>query len=315
VTPSARTTLSARRFANDERCRFRSTVCSGVRVVARLTARCNFRCPHCLAAASPQLPIDTLAVESWCTILRELPEIGAVKLLLTGGEPLLFPGLVKLTSYVSGLGISTDLNSNLWQLTPQLAAELVHAGLTEVSVSLQGPDVVHDAMHGQTGARRRLLWAVRLFQDAGIPVDGSLCVTPANLVHVLSTIQEAADLRLASFTVSACLPHGHGRRSRGDLVPPPVLAGLHRRIGAARQEGLGLPVRCVGLLGPPHLSDCGLGDTIIGVLPSGAITPCPLSGEPIGSVSPLESGLREAVGVMREEMVHRPRRLCRQGKE
>ncbi len=143
--------VSARQFAADERCRFRSTARPGLRLVARLTERCNLHCPHCLASAggaSRDLPLA-----DWQAILAEAPRLSVIKVLLTGGEPLLFEGLVELTAYLTSLGIGTDLNSNLWGMTPGLAAALAHAGLIEASVSLEGPAEVHDAMHGAAGAR------------------------------------------------------------------------------------------------------------------------------------------------------------------
>jgi MoaA/NifB/PqqE/SkfB family radical SAM enzyme len=296
--------ISFRQSAGGHRCRFRPSTCRGVRVVARLTARCPLHCGHCLAGV-PGRPAADLPLSEWKAILGEMRAIGAHKVLLTGGEPLVFQGLAELTHYVAEMGVSTDLNSTLWSLTPALADELAANGLTEASISLEGPEPIHDAMHGTPGAWARLKTGVALLQQRGLPVDGSLCVTRTNLRYVEDTIQEAARWRLASFTVSRLFPVGHGIRAGTVAVSDGQLEGLHERLTARGASKYGLPVRLVGLLGAPEASDCGQGESILGLRADGALTPCVLSRDRLaGLPKPAEVGLAEAVARMRALLDH-----------
>jgi MoaA/NifB/PqqE/SkfB family radical SAM enzyme len=290
--------ISSRESSANQRCRFRPSNRCGVRVVVRLTQRCSMACAHCLAGATGSSGND-LKLHEWQTILRELPDIGAHKVLLSGGEPLLFSGLVALVRYIAAMGIATDLNSTLWLLTQDLARELAAGGLTEASISLEGPEEVHDAMHGRPGAWGRLRAGVIMLHELGIPVDGSLCVTSANIEHVPATIAEGARWGLASFTVSRTLPIGHGARQTTSAIPEERLAALHQELTADGGR-FDIPLRVVGLLGPPDASDCPQGQSLIGIRADGTLTPCLLSRDPVSvSVRPLDVGLTQAMASMR----------------
>ena len=290
--------VSSRESSADQRCRFRPSNRTGVRVVVRLTQRCSMACDHCLAGAT-DTGGDDLTLQQWQTILRELPDIGAHKALLSGGEPLLFSGLAELVRFVAAMGIATDLNSTLWSMTREQARSLAEAGLTEASISLEGPEAVHDAMHGRSGARARLHAGVRMLHELGIPVDGSLCVTPANIDHVLPTIAEGARWGLASFTVSRTLPIGHGARRTAAAIPESRLVALYRELTADGRR-FDIPMRLVGLLGPPAAADCPQGQSLIGIRADGTLTPCLLSRDTVpASVRPLDVGLTRAVASMR----------------
>jgi MoaA/NifB/PqqE/SkfB family radical SAM enzyme len=306
--------VSARAFAAHDPCRFRPSTRAGVRVVVRLTARCNMLCEHCLAGAAGVDGGRDLPLGSWEAILGELPAIGAHKVLLTGGEPLLHRDVVELTRFVSGLGITTDLNSTLFSLTPALAGRLAEAGLTEASVSIEGPDEIHDRLHGRPGARRRLFDGVRLLRALGLPVDASLCVTPQNVDHVAASIEEAAGLGVASFTVSRMLPVGHGLRYAGPSLDDRALAVLHESLAGARAGALGIPVRCVGLLGAPGPEHCQQGRSLIGICADGTLTPCVLTRDvPAGVPRPEQVGLAAAVAEMRAGLARLRPRFCYDG--
>jgi MoaA/NifB/PqqE/SkfB family radical SAM enzyme len=231
--------------------------------------------------------------------------------LLTGGEPLLFEGLAELTATITALGVSTDLNSTLWLMTPQRARELADAGLTEASVAIEGPEPIHDQMHGQPGAFARLRAGVRMLQEVGVAVDGSLCVTPVNLGHVQRAIQQAAEWGLGSFTVSRMLPVGHGLNSAGPTVSEGELAELHASLAAARAGAEGIPVRCVGLLGAPHPEHCRQGVTLIGIRADGGLVPCVLTRCELPHLPrPQAVGLARAVGAMRAALERTEPVLC-----
>jgi len=232
--------------------------------------------------------------------LAESPTVGVNKVLLTGGEPLLFDGLVELTAYVASMGISTDLNSTLWLLTPAFAERLAKAGLTEASVSIAGTEDIHDRLHRRPGAWSRLLAGIELLREVGLPVDGSMYVTPENLSAVPSTIEQAAQMGLASFTVSRALPVGHGMGPSAPQVSDEALAKLHHNLAGARAGGYGISVRCVGLLGTPNAADCGQGRSLIGILADGSLTSCVLTRDSvIGLPKPLDVGLARAVEAVR----------------
>jgi len=116
-----------------------------------VTDRCNLRCRYCMPAASYRwLPAASLlSFDEIDRVARAFAELGVRKLRLTGGEPLLRPGLATLVSMLAAIPGIDDLalTTNGTRLAP-LAAELRRAGLHRLTISLD--TVEPDAMRALT---------------------------------------------------------------------------------------------------------------------------------------------------------------------
>ena len=140
-----------------------------------VTDRCNFRCTYCMPAEIygeryQFLPKeDLLTFEEITRLTRILVGLGAVKVRLTGGEPLVrndFERLVAMLSEVDGVSDLT-LTTNAY-LLPQKAEALKDAGLHRVTVSL---DTLNDAifrkMNGRGFGTRKVLDGIEAAERAG----------------------------------------------------------------------------------------------------------------------------------------------------
>jgi cyclic pyranopterin phosphate synthase len=102
-----------------------------------LTDRCNLRCTYCMPAEGldwlpkPELLTDDELVR----VVAVLAEMGVRTVRLTGGEPLLRPGLPGLVARLASMELSLSLTTNGLGLTRQAQA-LRDAGLSRVNVSL-----------------------------------------------------------------------------------------------------------------------------------------------------------------------------------
>jgi len=108
-----------------------------------LTDRCNLRCGYCMPGRRTVMvdPAEFLTFDEIEETARAAAELGFRKIRLTGGEPLLRPGLPDLVRRLAAIGGITDLamTTNGVFLAP-LAAELRQAGLHRVNVSLDTLD-------------------------------------------------------------------------------------------------------------------------------------------------------------------------------
>lgn len=293
-------------FTEDERCRFRPIQSGGLRVVLRVTMRCDLACPHCLASA--RQGGDELETGEWLALFRQFPEIGATKVLLTGGEPLMRPDIVRFVEALSQAGIASDLNSNLQRMTPSLMHELQKAGLSEISVSLEGPAQVHDRMHGKPGAHAQLVDAIGWADQAGIGVDASCCLTQENCAYVEDLVDKVTSLPIRSLTFSRLLPIGHGFASR-QAVSQPDLDGYYTLIRQIAAHSP-IPIRATGLLGAPRPADCGRGRSLLAIAPDGQLLGCALSDDNPRVPHPLEAGLKAAWDRLREALESGSYALC-----
>lgn len=117
-----------------------------------LTARCNLACPYCLPDGTE--PPGLLSHEQRLALVGAAVALGARSLRLTGGEPLLHPGLERLIAACAPLrrpsaaacpdGTCPDglteiaLTSNGALLTAERARALRAAGLDRITLSLDG---------------------------------------------------------------------------------------------------------------------------------------------------------------------------------
>jgi len=123
--------------------------------------RCNFRCTYCMPADSLQgrgvfLPLEKLLTDHEMEdLVRAFVDLGVRKLRITGGEPLVRPGLPALIEQLAAIPGLDDiaLTTNGVMLT-RLADDLAEAGLSRLTVSLDTLD--QEILHHMSGGKARL---------------------------------------------------------------------------------------------------------------------------------------------------------------
>ena len=89
-----------------------------------LTPVCNLHCDMCyirMNAAQAEQQGGIKTVEEWLSIAKQLKEQGTLFLLLTGGEPLLYPGFQELYVSLKQMGFVLTLNTNATLITEETA--------------------------------------------------------------------------------------------------------------------------------------------------------------------------------------------------
>lgn len=139
-----------------------------------VTDRCNFRCAYCLPPGAPRPAYlkrsALLSFPQLTRIATVCAELGVRKIRLTGGEPLLRPGLARLVRALKAVPGIDDLalTTNGWLLTAQ-ARPLAEAGLDRATVSLDSlDDAVFGRMTGVGASLARVIAGVRAARAAGL---------------------------------------------------------------------------------------------------------------------------------------------------
>ncbi len=136
-----------------------------------VTDRCDFRCVYCMSERMTFLPrARVLTLEELATLGRAFVELGARKIRITGGEPLvrrnilwLFQELGRLREH--GL-VELTLTTNGSQLE-RMAADLKTAGVARVNISLDSlnPERFHHLT--RSGELHSVLRGIRAARAAG----------------------------------------------------------------------------------------------------------------------------------------------------
>ena len=140
-----------------------------------VTDRCNFRCTYCMPAEIYGdryrfLPkAELLSFEEIARLTRLIVGLGAVKVRLTGGEPLVRSGLEALARMLDGIeGVHDLALTTNGYLLPQMAAELSNAGVKRITVSLDTlDDDIFRGMNGRGFGTESVLKGIEAAEQAG----------------------------------------------------------------------------------------------------------------------------------------------------
>lgn len=131
-----------------------------------VTSRCNSSCLHCFARSAisrrPSLPVDIVK-----EIIAEGHAVGYRHLHITGGEPLLWKGLFEALDYGFEVGYETIfVNTNGTLITEEISKRLAKYGNFSISVSLDGPEDLHDRIRGE-GSHKRAMRGIEKALNGG----------------------------------------------------------------------------------------------------------------------------------------------------
>ena len=171
-----------------------------------LTRRCNLNCLMCDQYRKDNThsrqgtyydPGRELPLEAWTALLDQAASFRP-QLYITGGEPLLYPRFLDFMKAAKQRRLFVHLQTN-GTLLSRMAHRLVSLGLDAVTVSLDGPEQIHDRIRGQKGVFRRTtegieaLVRVRKRLKTPGPILSINCVISR---HNLSTLEKMVDLAL-----------------------------------------------------------------------------------------------------------------------
>ncbi len=161
---------------------------------------------------------EQLPLESVLQAIGECSALGIGTLSLTGGEPLLYPGLDRVLEAAARVpGLQTTVCTNGTLLNPSLAARFRDWGL-RVNISIDGHPQFHDRFRNLAGAFRSSERGVRAAVEAGVPVTIITTISRANLDSVEFVVGWAAACGATQFFAQPLLNLGRGSQIAGDCL-------------------------------------------------------------------------------------------------
>lgn len=101
-----------------------------------ITDRCNFRCVYCRSGENDVPGAERLSFDEYERLVRILVGLGIRKVRVTGGEPLVRPGVAEFLARLKALGVrDLSLTTNGFTLAERLDS-LVASGLDRINISL-----------------------------------------------------------------------------------------------------------------------------------------------------------------------------------
>jgi len=235
----------------------------------QITDRCNLRCLHCYIGDGfyRDLPLEKIFKVLW-----EFEEIQGLRLLLSGGEPLLHPHFWEINEVLRDYKFRSVLLSNGTLITQEAAKKLrVH----EVQVSLDGMKEGHESIRGE-GTFDKVLQAIDHLQEANIRVSVATMIHGKNLKEFDGLASLIQSKNIGEWNVDVPCISGRMEENEEFWVSP-------SEAGPFLQYGYG-----GGLHRSEKNATCGA--HLCAIVPNGYVAKCGLfSQEPVGSI---DEGLR-----------------------
>ncbi|WP_341520323.1 GTP 3',8-cyclase MoaA [Pseudomonas sp. G.S.17] len=218
-----------------------------------VTDRCDFRCVYCMAKNMTFLPRQqVLTLEELQRLATLFVGLGVRKIRLTGGEPLIRPGIVDLCRNIAALPGLRELvmTSNGSQLG-RLARPLVDAGVKRMNISLDSLNGEKFRAITRNGDLDQVLSGIEAARSAGFERIKLNCVVMKgrNFDEVLGLVQYAIDQHIDISFIEE-MPLGDVGRSRGESFCSSdevraLIGSRHRLLDST--ENSGGPARYVRL--------------------------------------------------------------------
>ena len=252
------------------------------KIYLELTPKCNLRCTYCYNAEirSESLAGARTRRSRWLTqsgllrLLGELNGLGAGQIVLSGGEPLLHPGLFELARRGRELGMNISLLTNGTLVTREVAAQLVDC-VDTVEISLDSPrEETNDLTRG-AGSYSKIVRGIEHLVAAGHrAVVLKPVLSRANLSHIEELPRFAARLGCRVNQPTLCLPFRTPGGGIDDSSTPELDEAMTAldRFEAEMRYCFGTAASAPPPVGPAL--SCGMGKRVLAIDYEGNVYPC-----------------------------------------
>lgn len=171
-----------------------------------LTPQCNLTCDMCYVRMSSQSVSQYGGlgrVDEWLKAAEELKSIGTLFILLTGGEPLLYPGFIELYTSLRKMGFIITINSNGTLITEEIAEFFSRIKPRRINISLYGTsnETYRDLCHIASGYDK-CINGLRLLKKYGIDTKINLTLVRKNIKDYPKLIEISREFGFPAFISS-----------------------------------------------------------------------------------------------------------------
>lgn len=215
-----------------------------------LTPQCNFRCRMCYVrqsaeevAASPRPPVT---LERWLELAEQAKAAGMLYLLLTGGEPLLWPDFWPLYERLADMGLLLSVNTNGSLIDAEAVARFRARPPVRINITLYGASAAtYEALSSAGAQYARVTGAIEALQAAGLTVKLNGSLTPWNVQDLPAMVRYAQARGLIYEPVSYMFPPVRRAEvtfgeNEGRFTPE---AAAHARLESVRLQSGGAAYR------------------------------------------------------------------------
>ncbi len=152
-----------------------------------VTNACNLRCRMCGQWSDEGYMLNRsgdlgrrMMLDDWKRLVEEASKHAVRTIIIRGGEPFLFKGIIELLRHINSKGIFVSIDTN-GTLLEQYAADLSTIDRMHITFSVDGPEAIHDAVRKVPGSFQKMRQNIALLNElektSGNHISKSVCFT------------------------------------------------------------------------------------------------------------------------------------------
>jgi radical SAM protein with 4Fe4S-binding SPASM domain len=261
-------------------------------VVWELTLRCDHACGHCGSRAGVARETELTTAQA-LAVVDQLAAMRAREVVLIGGEAYLHPGFLAIIAALAARGIAPAMTTGGRGITAALARDMAAAGVSHVSVSIDGLEATHDRMRRLRGSWQGGMAALDHLRDAGIPIASNINLNRLNHRDLEPLYDVLRARGITGWQVQLTAPLGRAADRTQLILQPWELLDVVPRVAALKQRAWSdsitlTPGNNLGYFGPEetalrsprpgqgdHWHGCQAGRFVMGIESDGAVKGCP----------------------------------------
>lgn len=161
-------------------------------LVIKPTLACTSNCKTCHNRKELYKKLSNqkvLSLEEWKKIISDAKELGAKRLMISGGEPTLYKDLTKLITHGNEVGLKVSVNTNGSLITEEYARTLLDSGLDKIHISLYGHTAEINDKIRTKGLWEKTTNAIRICSKVGLTVTTQALVCKDNYKYIPELIK------------------------------------------------------------------------------------------------------------------------------
>jgi nif11-class peptide radical SAM maturase 3 len=263
--------------------------------VWEITLKCNLACSHCGSRAGDSR-VDELSTAEAFDLVHQMADIGIKEISLIGGEAFLRHDWLDIAREIKKSGIVCTMTTGGFGISASTAHRMKEAGISRVSVSVDGLEAVHDQLRGKPGSWKFCFKTIKHLRDAGIVIGTNTQINRLSAPELPLIYQSIRDAGVRYWQLQLTVPMGNAADNAHILLQPSELLDIYPMIAylatRGKEEGVSVqPGNNIGYYGPYERllrargveevgewaiwSGCEAGQSVLGIEADGKIKGCP----------------------------------------
>lgn len=261
-------------------------------VVWEITLECDLGCLHCGSRAGALRPKELTTAESF-DLVDQMAELKAREVTLIGGEAYLRDDWHLIATYASKRGLAVSMTTGAKNLTAERVQMAVDAGLSTISISIDGLERTHDAQRGAKGSFRAAVEAAERVGNSPIRLATNTQINKLSMPELPALADLLNTIGSKAWQIQLTVAMGRAADHPDLLLQPYDLLELFPLLAWIKETRLDpngirlFPGNNIGYFGPyeqllryggqrgSHWAGCAAGKFTLGIEADGKIKGCP----------------------------------------